>query len=462
MVELGCGLGVPSLVAAARGARVTAIDWAEDAIELLGAERGSRTASTCRPCAPTGGAFDGRFDLALAADVLYERRNVEPLLELLPRLAAEVWLAEPGPSVTRRSASSARSARAMAAIERAIADRVVPAHVACQTYAQPESTPVRSPHARGRPHRRSRRPFRRSDGAIDFDAFQRLAAHLVDNGSDGLVVAGTTGESADARPTGAARRSSARRSRRSAIARPSSPAPGRTDTRIRSQMTERRHEPASTGSSSSRRTTTSRRSAASSRTSRPSRARPTGRSSPTTSRPASSINIEPETITRLAEIENLTAVKQAHDDLDQARHIVETGLDLYAGDDNILQPFLELGGVGGICVHTHVVGPQVAEQVSAMREGDLERAREIDRELEPAYELLKVVANPIAIKAALNLLGHEAGAVGCLSCRRPTTSSGDPRACRGSGCWSACVSALELPRGAALRHPPCRDASRSR
>ena len=106
------------------------------------------------------------------------------------------------------------------------------------------------------------------------------------------------------------------------------------------------------------------------------------------------INIEPETITRLAEIENVTAVKQANDDMAQARHIVETGLDLYAGDDNILQPFLELGGVGGICVHTHVVGPQVAEQVRAMRDGDVERAREIDRELGPAYDLLRVVAEP--------------------------------------------------------------------
>ena len=126
------------------------------------------------------------------------------------------------------------------------------------------------------------------------------------------------------------------------------------------------------------------------------------------------INIEPETISRLAEIENVTAVKQANDDMAQARHIVSTGLDLYAGDDNILQPFLELGGVGGICVHTHVVGPQVAEQVRAVREGDVERAREIDRELAPAYELLRVVANPIAIKAALNLLGHDAG-----TCRLP-------------------------------------------
>ena len=62
-----------------------------------------------------------------------------------------------------------------------------------------------------------------------------------------------------------------------------------------------------------------------------------------------------------------------------------------------------------ICVHTHVVGPQVAEQVRAAREGDLERAREIDGELAAAYELLRVTTNPIPIKAALNLLGHEVG-----------------------------------------------------
>jgi 4-hydroxy-tetrahydrodipicolinate synthase len=123
------------------------------------------------------------------------------------------------------------------------------------------------------------------------------------------------------------------------------------------------------------------------------------------------INIEPETITELAKIDNVRAVKQANDDVEQARHIVDLGLALYAGDDNILQPFLELGGLGGICVHTHVVGPRVKEQVRAARTGDVERAREIDRELEAAYDLLKVVTNPIAIKCALNLLGHDVGGV---------------------------------------------------
>jgi 4-hydroxy-tetrahydrodipicolinate synthase len=121
------------------------------------------------------------------------------------------------------------------------------------------------------------------------------------------------------------------------------------------------------------------------------------------------INIEPETIAQLAEIPNVVAVKQANDDLDQARRIVELGLTLYAGDDNLIQPFLELGGTGGVCVHTHIVGPQVKEQVRAFKEGEAERARAIDRQLDPAYEILKVVTNPIAIKCALNLLGHEVG-----------------------------------------------------
>jgi 4-hydroxy-tetrahydrodipicolinate synthase len=62
-----------------------------------------------------------------------------------------------------------------------------------------------------------------------------------------------------------------------------------------------------------------------------------------------------------------------------------------------------------VCVHTHVVGPQVAEQVRAALGGDLERARELDRQLEPSYELLGVAPNPIAIKAALRLLGHSVG-----------------------------------------------------
>ncbi|MFL6016756.1 MAG: dihydrodipicolinate synthase family protein, partial [Gaiellaceae bacterium] len=121
------------------------------------------------------------------------------------------------------------------------------------------------------------------------------------------------------------------------------------------------------------------------------------------------INIEPETIEELAAIPTVRAVKQAYDDIDEARQIPEFGLELYAGDDNLIYPFLEIGGVGGVCVHTHVVGPQVKEMVRAFHSGDRARAKEIDEQLAPAYELLRVVGNPIAIKAALHLTGHDVG-----------------------------------------------------
>src|SRR5262245_26384254 len=122
------------------------------------------------------------------------------------------------------------------------------------------------------------------------------------------------------------------------------------------------------------------------------------------------VNIEPRTMAELAEIPNVTAVKQANDDLVQARSIVEqAGLDLYAGDDNLVYPFLELGGLGGVCVHTHVVGPRVKEMIQLYKAGDHVEARRVNEELEPSYDLLKTVVNPIAIKAALNMLGHEVG-----------------------------------------------------
>jgi len=124
------------------------------------------------------------------------------------------------------------------------------------------------------------------------------------------------------------------------------------------------------------------------------------------------INIEPEAMCELAEIPNVKAVKQANADLDQARTILaETDLDLYAGDDDLILPFLELGGTGGVCVHTHVVGPQVKELIRRFREGDAEGAKRLEEETAAAIEILRVVTNPIAIKAALNLLGHEVGGV---------------------------------------------------
>ena len=104
VVELGCGLGLPSLVAAARGGRVLATDWAPDALELLrrNAVRNGLALEVALARWDDPTAFGGRYDLALAADVLYELRNVPQLLELLPRLAPEVLLAEPGRPASKR------------------------------------------------------------------------------------------------------------------------------------------------------------------------------------------------------------------------------------------------------------------------------------------------------------------------------------------------------------------------
>jgi predicted nicotinamide N-methyase len=87
VVELGCGLGVPALIAAALGAEVTAVDWAPDAVELLrrNAERnGLALRAEVRDWREP---WAERFDLALAADVLYEQRNVGPVLARLRELA---------------------------------------------------------------------------------------------------------------------------------------------------------------------------------------------------------------------------------------------------------------------------------------------------------------------------------------------------------------------------------------
>jgi 4-hydroxy-tetrahydrodipicolinate synthase len=250
-------------------------------------------------------------------------------------------------------------------------------------------------------------PFH-EDGSVDFDSFQRLARHLVENGSDGIVVSGTTGESPNLTDD---ERLDLFRASIEAIGDDATvvAGTGTYSTAHSVHLTEQAHK---LGADAFLVVT-------------PYYNKPPQRGivahfaeiARASDKPIVVynipgrvvINIEPETISRLAEIPTVRAVKQANDDLAEAKHIVDTGLDLYAGDDNLIQPFLELGGIGGVCVHTHVVGPQVAAQVKAFLAGDAERAREIDRELDPVYELLKVQSNPIPIKAALNLLGHAVG-----------------------------------------------------
>jgi predicted nicotinamide N-methyase len=115
VLEVGCGLGVPSIVAALQGARVLATDWAADAIELLAinAARNGAALEAARLdwWAPGRAVAATPWPLVLAADVLYERRNVDVLLDLLPRLTGrrgEVLLADPGRATAQRFLEAAR------------------------------------------------------------------------------------------------------------------------------------------------------------------------------------------------------------------------------------------------------------------------------------------------------------------------------------------------------------------
>lgn len=113
------------------------------------------------------------------------------------------------------------------------------------------------------------------------------------------------------------------------------------------------------------------------------------------------INMPPDLLAELARIENVVAVKQANDD----ELAPVEGLAVLAGNDNTFLRVLEFGGAGGITVASHVAGDRMREMWDAAQAGNIARAREIDAELTPLYEALSVTTNPIPIKAALEMLG---------------------------------------------------------
>ncbi len=122
------------------------------------------------------------------------------------------------------------------------------------------------------------------------------------------------------------------------------------------------------------------------------------------------INLSPEALAELAHTENIVAVKQANPDLIETDKLMQLcDLAVYAGNDDMLCDVMTRGGAGGICVASHVVGPRMAEVARLCRAGAFEAAAAEDAALHGLYEALFVTANPIPVKAALNLLGHEVG-----------------------------------------------------
>jgi len=249
-----------------------------------------------------------------------------------------------------------------------------------------------------------------ADGAVDLEAARRLARHLVETGSDGIVVCGTTGEG----PTVTDRE-------KLELFETVVSEVGATSTVV-----------ANTGTYDTHHSVALTRSALATGVDGFLVVTPYYNKPPAAGivahfraiadaadgRPLIAynipqrvvVNLDPDLLIELGRIDNVVAVKQATPDLDQARRIVgESGLVLYAGNDDLVMPFLELGGAGGICVASHIAGREFRRMIDLARAGDLDGARAVNASLKPLLDALAVTTNPIPLKAALNLVGLDAG-----------------------------------------------------
>jgi 4-hydroxy-tetrahydrodipicolinate synthase len=123
-------------------------------------------------------------------------------------------------------------------------------------------------------------------------------------------------------------------------------------------------------------------------------------------------NMEPETTLCLAELPNYFAVKEASGDLAQIKKIIAAAPKdflLYAGDDNITLETLKAGGYGVVSVASHLVGRSLQKMVGTYLAGDVKTAEAIDQELQDIFQVIFITTNPAPVKAALNMLGFQCG-----------------------------------------------------
>ncbi len=243
-------------------------------------------------------------------------------------------------------------------------------------------------------------PFDRA-GRVDDEATVALMHHLLDHGSDGLVVCGTTGEAptlTDEEQLGLIELAVREVGDRATVV----AGAGSNDTRHAVHLTERATELGAD--------------AILSVTPYYNRPSPLGIQrhfeavARATDKPVllyniptrTGTNMPPDLLAELAQIEHIDGVKQAND----AELGPIDGLDVYAGNDASLARCLDLGGAGGVLVASHVVGEQMRRMVD-----EPEQRAEIDASLRDVYEVLFLTASPTCTKAALNMLGIEAGGV---------------------------------------------------
>ena len=242
-----------------------------------------------------------------------------------------------------------------------------------------------------------------ADGSVNEEAFVALLHHLAENGSDGFVVAGTTGEAStltDVEQLGLIELAVAERpSGKTIIA-----GTGTNDTRQVVHLTERATELGADAMLS-----------VTPYYNRPSRLglkRHYEAAAAATDKPTilynipgrTATNMPPDLLAELAQIEGISAVKQAN----AAELEPIDGLELYAGDDATFARTLDMGGAGGILVASHIVGNEMQRMAR-----EPEHRAEINASLADVYETLFITSNPTCVKAALTLLGHDVGGL-CL------------------------------------------------
>ena len=133
-------------------------------------------------------------------------------------------------------------------------------------------------------------------------------------------------------------------------------------------------------------------------------------------------NLQPETVARLAEIENIVALKESSGNFDQAsqlRRIVPPDFAIYSGDDFFTLAMLAVGGAGVVSVASHLVGPQLQQMIQAFEAGKIKVATEIHLKLFPLFKVLFCTTNPIPLKAAMKLQGWEVGSPRSPLCNLP-------------------------------------------
>jgi 4-hydroxy-tetrahydrodipicolinate synthase len=234
---------------------------------------------------------------------------------------------------------------------------------------------------------------------VNQDAFVALMNHLAENGSDGFVVAGTTGEAStmtDEEHLRLVELAIAERPAGKAIL----AGTGANDTREAVFLTERATELGVDGTlvvtpyynKPSRLGITRHYEAVAKATDKPILLyNIPGRTA---------TNMPPDLLAELAQIEQIDGVKQANG---EELQLID-GMDLYAGDDSLFARTLDLGGAGGILVASHIIGNEMRRLVD-----EPERRAELDAPLREIYKMLFMTASPTCTKAALNLLGHDAG-----------------------------------------------------